>query len=393
LVQIPAYVKITIQTKTFLKQMRKLSLLEAVAMLVGTTVGAGFLGIPYVVQKVGFPLGVVLILGICGVMLLQLLAVVEISLRTNGKHQIAGYVNKYLGKNWHAIIFTLVIMESYGALLAYIIGEGEVLSALFGGHALLFSAGFLLVAATLVFFDLKVIKYAELILTGGMVLAVLVVIFLSWPQVHLHNLGGFSFGGLLPAYGVILFAFLGVSAVPEMHMVLQGKEKLLSYAVIIGLAVPAVIYLLFTSVTLGVLGPAVTQVATVALGEKLGEGVLIIGNLLAATTMMTAFLALALALKETFWYDMKFSKNEAWLLTVLIPLILFLFGARSFIGTLLVVGAVFGGLQGIIIVFTWWKASRTGERKPEFVVPFPKSLGWLLITVFALGVIYTIGNW
>jgi tyrosine-specific transport protein len=381
------------QDKYFLKQMRKLSLLEAVAMLVGTAVGAGFLGIPYVVQKVGFPLGVILILVIGAVMLLQLLAVAEIALRTNGKHQIAGYVEKYLGKNWHAIIFTLVILEAYGALLAYVIGEGQALSALFGGRPVIFSFGFLAVAAALVYFDLKVIEKAELVLTFAMLVAVSLVIFFSWPATHLQNLGGFSPQGLLPAYGVILFAFLGVSAVPEMRLVLQGKEKFLPRAIVWGLVIPAAIYLIFTAVVLGALGGAVTPVATVALGEKLGRGILILANLLAATTMTTAFLALALALKETFWFDLKFSRNEAWFLTVIVPFILYLFGAHSFIGTLLVVGAVFGGLQGIIIVFTWWKAARVGERKPEFVVPFSKSLGWLLILVFALGVVYTVGSW
>jgi len=117
---------------------------------------------------------------------------------------------------------------------------------------------------------------------------------------------------------------------------------------------------------------------------------LVIGNLLAALTMTTSFLGGALTLKETFLYDFKFSRSEAWLLTITVPIILFVFGLHNFIGIISFVGAVLGGTLGVALVFTWWRAESLGDRQPEFSLPYKKFFGSLLIGVFALGVIYTL---
>ncbi|MEK6816901.1 MAG: aromatic amino acid transport family protein, partial [Nanoarchaeota archaeon] len=61
--------------------------LEAIATLVGTIIGAGVLGIPYVVAKSGIKIGLVHIL-LLGIAILFInLYVAEISLRTKKTHQ------------------------------------------------------------------------------------------------------------------------------------------------------------------------------------------------------------------------------------------------------------------------------------------------------------------
>ena len=73
-------------------------LLEAIATLVGFTIGAGILGIPYVIAKAGFVTGIINIL-IIGILVLFLnLYSGEIVLRTKGDHQLTGYASIYLGK-------------------------------------------------------------------------------------------------------------------------------------------------------------------------------------------------------------------------------------------------------------------------------------------------------
>ena len=68
----------------------------AIATLVGTIIGAGVLGIPYVISQAGFITGLVnlVILGVA--VLLLYLFVGEVVLRTRGNHQLTGYAEIYL---------------------------------------------------------------------------------------------------------------------------------------------------------------------------------------------------------------------------------------------------------------------------------------------------------
>lgn len=370
--------------------MKNLKFFEAVALLIGTIMGAGYLGIPYVVSRVGFLIGSVIIIGLGLLLMLQYLAIAEVSLRTTARHQIAGYVSKYLGRRWRLAIDFLIVLEAYGVLLAYAIGEGEVLSQVFGLSPRLLSLLFFAVVAAVIYVGLRLVEKAELLLTFLSGSVIIIIALVALPTFRFENLNAFGEFALLPAYGVILFSFLGGAAVPEMRQILRGQEPLLRPAIIVGTLVPIGIYLLFTLAVLGVTGTATTPIATVGLGNALGPGMRVAGNLLAATTMTTAFLALGLVLKDSFRFDMRFRKSHAFLLTIGGPLALLLIGLTDFIEILLIVGAVFGGLQGFILVRTWWRARLSGDRHPEIQFAHPRFYGIILSAVFLIGVIYTL---
>ena len=62
----------------------------AVATMIGTIIGAGVLGIPYVIAKAGFVTGIIVIVGLGLLMMLMFLYFGEVVLRTKGKHQMTG---------------------------------------------------------------------------------------------------------------------------------------------------------------------------------------------------------------------------------------------------------------------------------------------------------------
>ena len=74
-------------------------LIAAIATLVGTIIGAGILGIPFVVSKAGFLTALPLIVLIGLIFVVVNLCLGEITLRTKGVHQLTGYMEKYLGKS------------------------------------------------------------------------------------------------------------------------------------------------------------------------------------------------------------------------------------------------------------------------------------------------------
>src|SRR3989344_4824139 len=132
----------------------KKSLFIATSILIGTIVGAGFLGIPYVVAKSGFLIGIFYLIFLGIVMMFLNLALGEISLRTKGDHQLTGYASIYLGKNGRRIMFFSQVFGIYSALLAYVIGVGNSLNFIFGGssnYSTIFSFAFWSVMSFIVY--------------------------------------------------------------------------------------------------------------------------------------------------------------------------------------------------------------------------------------------------
>ncbi|MBS3140412.1 hypothetical protein J4479_05415 [Candidatus Woesearchaeota archaeon] len=88
----------------------------AIFTLVGTIIGAGILGIPYVVAKAGVLYGLILMVAI-GIAFVYLnLFAGEVILRTNGHHQLTGYAGKYLGKIGKCFMALSLFVNIYGAL-------------------------------------------------------------------------------------------------------------------------------------------------------------------------------------------------------------------------------------------------------------------------------------
>jgi amino acid permease len=132
------------------------------------------------------------------------------------------------------------------------------------------------------------------------------------------------------------------------------------------------------------------RIATVALGEVLGEKINILANLFAMFTMSTSFLTIGLAMRWVYQYDYNIKKQTAWALTVFFPLVLALSGLTTFTKTIGIVGAVAGGIEGILIVMMHKRAKKLGERTPEYSIKHYALVSYLLIALFALGIILTV---
>ncbi|MEW6063130.1 MAG: aromatic amino acid transport family protein [Nanoarchaeota archaeon] len=368
------------------------SVYEAVATLLGVMIGAGIFGIPYVFAHSGFLTGLLTLIIIAFSMTLINLYIGEVTLRTKGNHQLTGYASIYLGKTGKVLMTVSMVFGIYGALLAYIIGEGESLNAIFTFNPLFYSIVFFGVMSLFVYYGLKAIKESELVM-GIIKLSIFLIIFITLffsGKVNTGNLVGFNLANIFVPFGVVLFAFLATAAIPEMKEELAKKERYLKRALIIGGLIAFFAYMLFAFVIVGVTGQETTEVATVGLANLLGQKVHVLLNLFAVFAMATAFLGLGLALKEMYIYDYKLNKNLAWFLTCFVPLALFLFGIKSFTRTIAVTGAVSGGIVGVLAIMMAYRAKAVGERKPEYSIPVNGFLSFILVIVFLLAIVYSI---
>lgn len=370
----------------------KLILFEAVATLVGTIIGAGILGIPFVFARAGFWTGT-LVLGVVGLaMLLMKLMYGEVTLRTRGNHQLVGYTEIYLGKFAKHLMALVLIFSLYGALLAYFIGEGEVIEAITGIPAFWASIGFYALFTFLIYVGLRVIKRTELIMGGLILIIIFIIGLLAFNHIDLSNLAGFDLAKVFVPYGVLVFACSGIVAVPQVRRILARREKLMRRAIIWGCAIPPILYFVFTALVVSISRGQVTEVASVGLGEIVGWQMVLVANIFAFFTMATSFLTLGLALRDIYKFDYKLPHLISWLLLIVTPLIIFLLGARDFVRVIGFVGAVGIGIAGSLEVLTFWLARKKGARKPEYEIP--GWLGWIggavLILVFMGGMIYAL---
>ncbi len=372
--------------------MNSLSTFRATALLCGTIIGAGVLGIPYVISQVGFIPGffIIIIIGLAMMMLNLFLG--EIVLRTPGNHQLPGYAERYLGKTGKKLMMFSMVFGIYGALIAYIIGSGQALATVFGLSSITFSIAFFVVASSIIYIGLKTIAKSEVffITTVFLIFSGLFLYSIFSGKFNLANLATINLKNIFLPYGVVLFAFIGTAAIPEMKEYLSHDKKKLKKTIIIGSLIPLFAYLLFTFAVLGITGAKTTEIATIGLGESFGKFILIIGNLFAALAMFTSFLTLGLAMKEVYLYDYKIKNFWAWCLTVVIPFVIFLTGFTSFIKVIGITGAIAGGIDGILIVLMFHRARKKHYRTPEYHLGKKYIIGIFLMLMFILGLIYQV---
>ncbi len=362
----------------------------ATATLIGAIVGVGIFGVPFVVAKSGFLLGLFFLLLLSGLALIIHLIYGEIILRTPGKHRYVGYAQLYLG-NWGKRIITFTsVFTFYGALLAYIIVGGKFLQTIFGGLELVWSLIFFVICASAIFFGLRVISQIEILMTLFLIVIVILITVKGWPAVEFSNLATWDWSYFFLPYGVILWAVTGGVAIPEMKEIFGENCRLFKKSIIWGSILPVFLYLIFILTVVGVTGGQTSIEAIEGLAQVLEKHIIIFGAVFGLLAVTTSFLVIGLSLKKIFWYDYKLNKRLAWVLTCFVPLIAYLGHFRNFVAVIGFLGAVLCGLEGIVFILIYRRAKKLGQRQPEYSLKIPAVVSYGLILLLALGIIYQV---
>lgn len=368
--------------------------IRAVAILMGTIIGAGMFGIPYTVSKSGLGVGLIMLVILGLVMILLNLAYGEVILRTNGKHQFTGYAEKYLGKRGKIFALIAALSGIYGGLIAYIIKVGELINFLLPlGDVVtpfFWSLLFFATVALAVFIGLKLISKLDSILTFVLIITFSVVSILLIPQIKNVNLFSWShnFEDLFLPYGVILFSLGGTSILGEVKSVLEDKKRF-RFAIIIGTVIPIILYFIFTFMIVNVTGLETSDDSIRGL-EKINPLFSHLVAILAIIGMTTSFLGIATIAKHIFHQDFKLPYLWSWLLAIFPPFIIFCLGLKSFILVIGISGSVMAGLEGVLIMLMHGEAKKKGNQDSNYEIIFPVLIKYFLISIFILGFIYEI---
>jgi len=361
----------------------------------GTIIGAGIFGIPYVVARSGIVPSFFCFFLLGGVSFLIHLFLGEITLRTEQKHRLAGYAKRYLGGWGSSLVAFSVVLGTILSLVAYIILGGRFLKIFFSFCLPSFnitdfrlSLIFALFLLPFLFKGIKMIAKTELISNAIFGLIIVLVFLFSLPNFDFNNFSLLNSSDIFLPYGVILFALTGWSAVPEMTEILKSSEdkKKLKKAIIFSIIAAICIYLIFILAVVGVSGSDTTEETFIGLLPHLNSKIILLGTIAGLITIADSFLILGLNLKNTLIYDYGFSKLLSLLIAWVLPIFLFLCGLRHFIDVIGIAGTLIGAIEGIAIIIIFRRAKSLGNRKPEYSLNISWILDYVLIAIFVLGV-------
>jgi tyrosine-specific transport protein len=366
--------------------------LLAFGVMVGTAIGAGIFGLPFVVSRAGF-LPSMLLLMLLGILtLVSNLMYGEITLRTKGRCRLVGYSDKYLGPWGKQIAAVTSFLSFYASLLVYMILGGVFLHAmfspLFGGDVFSYSLIIFIFSSVAIYLNLNLFSVIESWMTALLIIVVFIVIFKSLPAIDTSNFLTADPHYFFLPFGAMLFSLGAMSSIPELEHIIRKRKGRIKNVIISSTIFYTLIYIFFIIAVLGVTGNQTTEESFVGLSRSIGDGVVVLGFIFGFLAIATSYLMTGISLKEIFWYDYGISEKRAWFLTCFVPLFIFLLGLRDFIQIITFAGSITGGISGILVTLIFYRAKVKGDTKPAFEFNFSKTLSSVIILVYVLGMFY-----
>ena len=389
---------------------QRISTSKGVFLFASTIVGAGILALPVIASKAGFfPLAAMIVV-LAGVASLSGLYIAESVLADSTDSHLPALAQRHLG-TWGVIAMLLgIAIYVYGALIGYLVAGGQIFHTLsrgaipvWVGTLIYFAIGSLILHHGIVLISRvnTYLMYVMLVLLG-------ILIGMAAPRIQVPFLLRTSWSSTFDVFGVVMFAYLGHSVLPSIALNLENRKRIVT-VVCAGIALPCVLYLLWSMVVLGVVpaasetGPSLGQAratgqpATIPLGFLLGGSVILLGNVFAALSTVTSYIGLGVSLKDSY-ADLARQRGRAiqnWVLTAIVvlpPLVVALRRPGAFVHTLDIAGTFGGGLfVGVLPVLIVMKLRRSG-MPGEATTWGGNGLPWIVLAVYVAGMIYTVAK-
>ncbi|HDM25098.1 MAG TPA: amino acid permease, partial [Thermoplasmatales archaeon] len=317
---------------------------EGLAILIGTQVGAGVLGLPYAASKVGLIPGFGILIGVMLLMLFTALIVLKLSAEMRGA-QMSTIAQRTLGKAGGWTMYLSIVLMSFGALLAYVAGMGSVFASLFGFNETIGGFVFWILASLVIYLGLGASGKTELIMSYVMLILFIGIAGMLLPHAKLENGLYVEVGGMLSMSGVAIFSLGCHTIIPDVYKGIGDYDK--AKKVVIGaFLIPTLIYTVFMIVFLLVFGRATPQIATQGL-EAIYDGIgNIIGNAIPLIAITTSYIGVGLAQQSNTREFLRLKKPVAWALTTIPPIMIYLLGIKNFADVL-----AFAGDTGDMLAF------------------------------------------
>ncbi|AVH33918.1 aromatic amino acid transporter [Vibrio fluvialis] len=331
--------------------MMQSKLLGSTLIIAGTTIGAGMLALPLASAGIGFSTSLMIMLALWALMAFTALLMVEIHQYADKDATLHTLAKQILGNKGKWIATFAMLFLFYALCAAYIAGGGAQFTNRISEFTGLEVSGptgtlifTLIVAAVVTIGTGTVDRVNRLLFAGKMVAMVMVLTFLA-PNVSQSYLLSMPLGqGLIVASIPVIFTSFGFhGSIPAIVNYLDGHTPSLRKAIVVGSAIPLVIYVFWQVVTLGVvsqpdlvdnagLSALIGTLSQTVHQSNLGHVIGIFADL----ALLTSFLGVSLGLFEFMGdtirkKDGNMNRIVASLVTFTPPLMFALFYPQGFI--------------------------------------------------------------
>lgn len=380
-----------------------------ILLVAGTAIGAGMLALPVSTGLAGFFPAICLMTIAWIFMTYTALLMLEVNLSMGENNNLITMAKHTLGKWGESVSWIAYLFLLYALTTAYIAGSGpitiEVVNQLTGFTipSYVGSIPLLLLFGIFVYKGTASVDYVNRFLMFGLVVTyVLMVAFLA-PHVNSALLTFTHWKSLLVASSVVVTSFGFHIIIPTLSTYLHRDVKALKMVILIGSAIPLIVYIIWELLTLGILphegehGIIKGYVEGIN-GAQLLAGVLghttigVVARFFSFFAIVTSFLGVSLSLSDFLADGFKIKKTRLgrvmlYALTFFPPLFLAVIDPRAFLTALEYAGA-FGVivLLGLLPAFMVWSKRYWKHLKSPYTAPGGKASLIIVIILSCLGI-------
>ena len=248
------------------------SVLGSTALIAGTTVGAGILALPAVTLPSGVLPSTALLIGVWLYAVVSALLIAEVTLngmRHNGRasNGFLAMVESTFGKVGAQTTGGAYLFYHYALLIAYVSQGGKILISaveriwdLPNLPAWMGSTSFALIFGIILYLGRdRFIQRLNSFFVGIVIASFIGLLVLGVTQVHPTSLLSQDWSALTPALSVMLVALFFHNIVPVVATQLEGDAVMVRKSIVVGSAIPLMMFLLWNAVILGSVTPTMLE--------------------------------------------------------------------------------------------------------------------------------------
>jgi len=363
-------------------------------LITGTTIGAGMLGIPLSAIGLGYTTTVVLMLVMWVVTMAAAFLILEVNLADKSHLHFNTMASQTLGYFGQILMTLSFFCLLYALSVAYINGGSSLLSVgldHFAGIQLSSNISMLIFTVVLGIFIYVSTQATDWLNRGLMVTKVLLLIavaILCIPQVNIVQLVESSTtapSSLWLAIPVFFTAFGYQTVIPSLTQYANFDPRVLKRAIVIGSGLSLVIYLLWQTLSFGIIPATGANSFATMDGGSVGDfietmsmlihipSITLVLNTFAHLALITSFLGVTLCIFD-FWRDI-LPKNKintrliVALITFVPPMLVAMTAAQGFTQLLSYAAAFLAVLACILPVIMVYKIRKSASAPLPFQVP------------------------
>jgi tyrosine-specific transport protein len=378
-------------------------LFGGILLVAGCCIGAGMLGLPVLSAAAGFQPSIVMFL-ICWLFMVTTgFLLLEVNLWFGKEVSIITMAERTLGRYGKAVSWLVFLFLFYSLMVAYIVASGSLVSdfaqQLVGANLQVWMGSllFCLLFGILIYSGTQAVDWFNRLLMLSLTVAYALLVFMGAKHVDTSLLQHSDWTAATWVIPAVIVSFGFHNLVPSLTTYLHGNVRALKTTILIGSAIPLIIYLVWEWLILGLvplsdfeLALDKGQIATQALHNAVGSSwVTTIAEAFAFFAIITSLLSVALSFVDFLADGLSIKKTPLGKLILIFLVLAPPFICALFYPTIFLMALNYAGGFGAVILFgilpalMVWKGRYYQQLDFPHLVPGGKPL---LIAIIAFAI-------